>query len=73
MKYDKKQDPDRKFVDDKICTENICAEFEAERFFGAPRLVDTEASLTFKDIFIDWNNRAQMVDELQAVINKYKI
>lgn len=63
---------ERKFMKDKICTDNICGQFEAELYPGCPPL-DTSIKLDVHDFAITWRDREKLIKELQEVIEKYKI
>lgn len=62
---------ERRKVKSKVTTENITAEFVAE-VYGGP-LLDTGVKLEVKDFCITWDNQEKLVNEIQEVLEKYKI
>ncbi len=53
-------------------TDNLEVDFVAERYKGSP-LLDTNVTIQSVDITISWKDREVLAQELQDVIDKYKI
>lgn len=63
---------ERKFVRSTLMEGNVTGYFEAEKYDGDP-LLDTACTIKIEDFSITWKDAGKMMEELSAVIEKYRI
>lgn len=63
---------ERKIVRSTLVDGNVIGYFEAEKYVGDP-LLDTACTIEIKDFSVTWKDTGKMMEELSAVIEKYRI
>lgn len=66
------RDCDRKYAIERQSRDGVSAQFTAERFPGSD-LLDTMVELKIPEFWITWKDREKLLDEISAVIARYRI